>query len=113
MLQICFKMLQMALKSGKLTHNPKITLYTSVASCHNFPHEQHTTKEMRGGYFGCGFMNMEQLSDWFKPNELDKLAKHGYEIVTIEPDEIIATSENQTVFWCKKPLRMVAKSLAA
>lgn len=67
--------------------------------------------EKKGGSFGCAFRSMEQLNNWFKPSELEKLRKHGYQIVEIEADEVLAESENQTVFWCKRPFKKAAMPL--
>lgn len=64
--------------------------------------------QKNGGHFGCAFQSMEQLKNWFTESEIEKLYRHGYSIVKIQPDAIIEQSENQTVFWCKKQLRKVA-----
>jgi hypothetical protein len=69
--------------------------------------------DVMGGSFGCGFRTMQQLHRWFTKDELEKLFRFGYSIVEIQPDRILAESENQLVFWCKQPLRHVAKVLEA
>lgn len=63
-----------------------------------------------GGHFGCGFRSMEQLQRWFSEAEVVKLRGFGYEVVTIAPDEILAESEKQLVFWCKKPLKRIVRA---
>lgn len=65
---------------------------------------------VNGGAFGCGFLNMEQLHNWFSPTELEKLAALGYKIVKISAKKILRSSDRQTVFWCDKPLRKVAEA---
>lgn len=63
-----------------------------------------------GGHFGCGFRTMEQLNNWFTPAEIEKLKRFGYSIVKISVNEILAESDNQLVFWCKKPLKKMAEA---
>lgn len=67
--------------------------------------------ETKGGHFGCAFRTTQQLHRWFTDAEIQKLRKYGYSIVIIIPDQVLAESENQLVFWCKKPLNKCAKSL--
>jgi hypothetical protein len=64
-----------------------------------------------GGHFGCGFRTMKQLHTWFSGNELKKLEEYGYSIVGINPDDVLAESDKQLVFWCKKPLNKSTQSL--
>lgn len=64
--------------------------------------------DVAGGHFGCGFRTMEQLNNWFTNAEINKLKNYGYEIVEIHADEILAESDKQLVFWCKRPLRRIA-----
>jgi len=63
-----------------------------------------------GGHFGCGFRTMEQLQQWFNAEEIEKLKRFDYRIVKIPADEILAESEKQLVFWCKKPLQRLARA---
>lgn len=57
-----------------------------------------------GGHFGCGFKTLSQLHSWFTQSEITKLADYGYHIVKMDADEIMASSDNQTVFWRKTRL---------
>lgn len=68
--------------------------------------------EKNGVSFGCAFRTLKQLDAWFTPAELEKLWQYGYALVTIDVDEILAESDNQLVFWCKRPLKEVAKPFA-
>src|SRR5262245_43472954 len=63
-----------------------------------------------GGDFGCGFRTMEQLERWFDEAEIAKLRSFGYGIVRLTPDEILAESDKQLVFWSRKPLKRVARA---
>lgn len=81
-----------------------------------FPEVQdkiNSIADINGGSFGCGFRTREQLHHWFTKDELEKLFRYGYSIVEIHPDRVLAESENQLVFWCKKPLKHIAKILEA
>ena len=51
-----------------------------------------------------GCLSVEQLRRWFSQHEYKTLLKYGYNSVKICVDEIIATSDIQTVFSRKKPL---------
>lgn len=69
----------------------------------------HIRHAMIGGHFGCGFRTMHQLHKWFLQSEIDTLLEFGYFMVEIPADDIMIESENQLVFWCKKPLHEIAK----
>lgn len=64
-----------------------------------------------GGHFGCGFRTTQQLHIWFTDEELQKLKQYDYRVVIIIPDAVLAESENQLVFWCKKPFNKSIQSL--
>lgn len=65
-----------------------------------------------GGHFGCGFKTLEQLHNWFTPSEILKLVAYGYFIVKMDADEIMASSDNQTVFWRKTKLNKNIEQVA-
>lgn len=72
-----------------------------------FPDVQNKMNDLfkeQGGHFGCGFRTMQQLHRWFIHEEIQKLLGYDYRVVIIIPDMVLAESENQLVFWCKKPL---------
>lgn len=54
--------------------------------------------------FGCGCTSLEQLSKWFTPTERRRLQQLGYEVVSMEPTAILASSEIQCVFVRDIPL---------
>ena len=58
----------------------------------------------RGGAVGCAFRTLNQASEWFSPSEVLTLAKHGYSLCWIEPDEILAENDDQLVIWTALPL---------
>lgn len=75
-----------------------------------FPDAISKCKELvskKGGMAGCGFRNLDQAKRWFSPNEVLTLARYGYSLVWIVPEEIICKSHNQLVFWCSKKLNEV------
>lgn len=60
---------------------------------------------------GCGCRSLDQLSKWFKPEELQRLRMLGFHVVRMEVDRILAESENQVVFARSKPLAMDVESV--
>lgn len=58
----------------------------------------------KGGAVGCAFRSIKQAENWFSPNEIIALAKLGYSLCWIQPDEILAENDDQLVFWSKVPL---------
>lgn len=61
-------------------------------------------KWLRDENGGCGFRDLDQLSEWFSPNERRKLAARHFLIVRMDADRIIAESSRQLVFGRSKPL---------
>ncbi len=57
------------------------------------------------GYCGTGCKNLEQLKKWFSENELKKLKELGYSIVSVKVHKILAESDIQLLFQCKKPIK--------
>ena len=66
----------------------------------------HELVETKGGACGCAVATRDMISKWFTATERRKLKKLGYRVVTMSADEILAESENQIVFWRKRPLRL-------
>lgn len=53
----------------------------------------------RPGYaYGCAFTNLDALHKWFSPSELSRLFAFGYNVVSMDVDEVLAKSEAQCVF---------------
>lgn len=65
-------------------------------------------KKVAGRHMGCGFKTVDQLRTWFDVNERAKLARLGFQTVTMTADEIIAESATQLVFARRVPLRVGA-----
>ena len=59
-------------------------------------------------HMGCGFRTVDQLREWFDASERAKLARLGFNPVTMTVDEIIAESPTQLVFARRTPLRVMA-----
>jgi hypothetical protein len=57
-----------------------------------------------GMHSGSAFRSMEQLADWFVPEEREKLAGLGYHIVRFKPHKIVAETPTQVVFAQNFPL---------
>ena len=64
----------------------------------------HKIVSKRGGAVGCAFRTLEQASAWFSPTEVLTLAKLGYSLVWIQPEEVLAENDDQLVFWTRIPL---------
>lgn len=64
----------------------------------------HKIVETKGGAVGCAFRSIEQASEWFSPSEVLTLAKHGYSLCWVLPDEILAENQDQLVIWTANPL---------
>jgi len=58
----------------------------------------------KGGSVGCAFRTLEQAQNWFSPSEVLTLAKLGYSLCWVKPDEVLAENTDQTVIWTAKPL---------
>ena len=58
----------------------------------------------KGGAVGCAFRTLQQASNWFSPTEVLTLAKHGYSLCWVKPDEILAENSDQLVIWTQLPL---------
>lgn len=58
-----------------------------------------------GHAYGCGFQSLEGLHNWFSISELTRLNAFGYNIVSMDVDEIKAQSKQQCVFLRYRPLR--------
>lgn len=58
-----------------------------------------------GWHHGTGCHTVEQLRRWFNRREYAFLLDAGFEAVEIIPDEILASSDIQTVFRCATPLK--------
>ena len=58
----------------------------------------------RGGAVGCAFRTLEQASAWFSPSEVLTLARYGYWLCWMRPDEILGENGDQLVFWSALPL---------
>lgn len=58
----------------------------------------------RGMHLGCGVRGREQLNRWFNDEELRRLSKLGYAIVSINDYEVVKESSNQVIFASKRPL---------
>lgn len=71
-----------------------------LKTCHKLIREH-------GGAVGCAFRNVEQAREWFTFNEILTLARYGYTLCWIQPDEILAENDEQCVIWTAKPLRSV------
>jgi hypothetical protein len=56
-----------------------------------------------GGAVGCAFRTLEQAANWFSPSEVLTLAKHGYSLCWMRPDEILAEDDDQMVIWTQTP----------
>lgn len=57
-------------------------------------------------YF-CGFINREQLENWFNKKELDNLAKLGYNIQVYEvPEGFCEFSYHQAIFIKNKAVKL-------
>ena len=54
---------------------------------------------------GCAFRSVEQARQWFSRGELRRLARLGYELVSIEADAIAYETPTQLVIQCERPLR--------
>lgn len=54
----------------------------------------------RGMNAGCGCRTMEGLRRWFSRAELRRLSRHGYSVVRIVPDKILAETATQVLFGC-------------
>jgi len=65
-----------------------------------FPNWQELIKlpKQAGLHHGCGCRSIEQMRRWFTKNEMWKLRRLGFAIVTMDVDEIIAESDNQVIF---------------
>lgn len=48
----------------------------------------------------CGFLDLYQLQDWFKPNEREDLRKIGFKFLRLElePDALVLKGYHQCVF---------------
>lgn len=57
-----------------------------------------------GGAFGCATRTPAGLAAWFTATERPRLGRLGYKVVCLQVDEIMAESENQVVFWRRRPL---------
>lgn len=57
---------------------------------------------------GCGCWTMEGLRRWFSRAELRRLSRHGYSVVRVVPDKILAETPTQVLFGCFKPLSDIA-----
>lgn len=68
-------------------------------------------KAIYGQSIGCGFRTIKQLRTWFSDRERATLRSMGYNIVTLEADNILGESKNQLVFACNSPLASEAKPL--
>ena len=64
-----------------------------------------------GAHCGCACATEKQLRRWFSSTELERLAALQHFPVRIEVDGVVAESENQLVFWRKKPLALDAVRL--
>jgi hypothetical protein len=53
---------------------------------------------------GCAFRTIEQMNRWFTEDEQLRMRLLGYEFGTLEADRILAESERQLVFACRRPL---------
>jgi hypothetical protein len=68
-------------------------------------------KAIYGQSIGCGFRTIKQLRAWFSDSERAMLRSLGYNIVTLEADNILGESSNQLVFACNSPLATAARPL--
>ena len=57
-----------------------------------------------GRHLGCACRSIEDLERWFSRAERKRLKKFGYNLVSMEVNEILAESKNQLVFCRYKPL---------
>lgn len=64
------------------------------------------------GFYGCAAKSIDQLRDWFSPGESTRLARFGYRVITFCPDEVVAETEYQVVFWSRSPLAKVGTPLS-
>ena len=64
----------------------------------------------RGMNAGCGCRTMDGLRRWFSRAELRRLSRHGYSVVRVVPDKILAETPTQVLFGCFKPLSDIAGS---
>lgn len=55
--------------------------------------------------YGCGCTSIKHLKRWFTESEYKTLKKHGYHAIKISKYEIIAESDIQCIFTCKKLLQ--------
>lgn len=60
--------------------------------------------DAKGGAVGCAFRTIKQASNWFSPSEVLTLAKLGYSLCWVIPDEVLAENEDQLVIWTAQPL---------
>lgn len=54
-------------------------------------------------HVGCAFASMDQLHNWFLPEELRKLTALGFHLVEPVADRIICETPTQVVFGTRKP----------
>lgn len=74
-----------------------------------FPLLAQTISESRRNLsYGCGCRTLRQLSKWFLPSEREKLRSLGYMVVSLEADEVLAGSDSQVVFACRRSLAKAA-----
>jgi hypothetical protein len=66
--------------------------------------------QLRPGFaVGVGCESLEQLRRWITAAEWETLKNWGYSCCVIQPDRIVAKSDIQCVFECRKPIRKCVK----
>lgn len=68
--------------------------------------ELHDLIFAKGGAGGCAVAERAGISKWFTKAEQCRLAKLGFNVVSMFPDVILRESETQIVFWRAQPLHV-------
>lgn len=78
--------------------------FVNLPTCFSEFGLHNVLRKARGRSIGCGCDSLDQIQLWFNANEMATLHGLGFSLVRMEVDEILGTSQYQTVFARKKPL---------
>lgn len=80
------------------TYESKLLEYHNDVIYHPMPLQDKGIKRHVKVEELCGFLNLEQVFNWFNKNELIMLKNLGYYLVRLQVKEITAIGEKQVLF---------------